>query len=409
MSTTSTGNVIAMPLKPAVIKGKRIESIDILRGTVMVIMAIDHVRDYFHSEAFLYSPTDLSRTTVPLFLARFVTHYCAPIFIFLAGVSAYLYGVKRSKKELSFFLFSRGIWLIVAELFIVTLLQTFNPQYPFFNLQVIWATGICMVVLSVLIHLNKRLILTIALLLITAHNFFDAIHVPGIGVPSFAWSVLHEPGDFRFGNFLFSVKYPVLPWIGIMALGYCLGSLYAPGYDAERRKNMLLFLGVISIILFMLLRLSNVYGDSAHWALQKTPTFSLLSFLNVTKYPPSFLYTLITLGPAFIFLSLAEKPLNRWTARIAVFGRVPLFYYLVHFFLIHLMAVAGAVFSGYNWQDMILSVRINASPALKGYGFNLATVYMVWAVLLIVLYPLCKRFDRFKRTNLAKYKWLSYL
>jgi hypothetical protein len=220
---------------------------------------------------------------------------------------------------------------------------------------------------------------------------------------------LHEPGDFRFGNFLFSVKYPVLPWIGIMALGYSLGNLYAPGYDAERRKNMLLFLGVISIVLFILLRLSNVYGDAGHWAIQKNFMLSLLSLLNVTKYPPSFLYTLITLGPALVFLSLAEKPLNRWTARVAVFGRVPLFYYLVHFFLIHLMAIAGAVFLGYRWQDMILSVRINASPELKGYGFNLVIAYVVWMVLLTVLYPLCKRFDRFKRANLAKYKWLSYL
>jgi len=375
----------------------------------MIIMAIDHVRDYFHSDAFLYSPTDLSRTTIPLFLTRFITHYCAPVFIFLAGVCAYLYGVKRSKKELSCFLFSRGVWLIVAELFIVTLFQTFNSRYPFFNLQVIWATGICMVVMSAIIHFDKRLILTLALLIIAGHNLFDAVHVPGIGVPSFAWSVLHEPGDFRFGNFLFSVKYPVLPWIGIMALGYYLGSLYAPDYDAERRKNMLLFLGVISIVLFILLRLSNVYGDAGHWAIQKNFMLSLLSLLNVTKYPPSFLYTLITLGPALIFLSLSEKPLNRWTARIAVFGRVPLFYYLVHFFLIHLMAIAGAVFLGYRWQDMILSVRINASPALKGYGFNLVIVYMVWVVLLTILYPLCKRFDRFKRANLAKYKWLSYL
>jgi uncharacterized membrane protein len=409
MSTTTMGNVMATPSPPAVVKGMRLQSIDVLRGTVMIIMAIDHVRDYFHSEAFLYSPTDLSRTTVPLFLTRFITHYCAPVFIFLAGVSAYLYGSKRSKKELSFFLFSRGVWLIAAELFIVTLFQTFNPHYPFFNLQVIWATGVCMVVLSAMIYLNKSIILTLALLLIAGHNLLDAVHVPGIGVPSFAWSVLHEPGDFRFGNFLFSVKYPVLPWIGIMALGYCLGSLYAYNYDAERRKNMLLFLGVITIILFILLRLSNVYGDAGHWAIQKNFMLSLLSFLNVTKYPPSFLYTLITLGPALIFLSLAEKPLNRCTAIVATFGRVPLFYYLVHFFLIHLMAIVGAVFLGYDWQDMILSVRINTSPALKGYGFNLPTVYMVWALLLIILYPLCKWFDRFKRANLTKYKWLSYL
>ncbi|WP_448702668.1 DUF1624 domain-containing protein [Mucilaginibacter sp. AW1-3] len=409
MSTTTMGNVIAMPEQPAVVKGKRLESIDVLRGTVMIIMAIDHVRDYFHADAFLYSPTDLSRTTTTLFLTRFITHYCAPVFIFLAGVSAYLYGIKRSKRELSLFLFSRGVWLILAELFVVTLLQTFNPHYPFFNLQVIWATGICMVVLSVMIYLDQRLILALSLLLIAGHNLLDAVHVPGTGVPSFAWSVLHEPGDFRFGEFLFSVKYPVLPWIGVMALGYCLGSLYAPVYDAERRKNMLLFLGVIAIILFMLLRLSNVYGDAAHWAMQKTLPLGLLSFLNVTKYPPSFLYILITLGPALIFLSVAEKPLNLITARIAIFGRVPLFYYLLHFFLIHLMAIVGAGFLGYAWQDMILSVRINASAALKGYGFTLATVYLVWAILLIILYPLCKWFDSYKRANLAKHRWLSYL
>jgi len=391
------------------VKSKRVESIDLLRGTVMIIMAIDHVRDYFHSGAFQFSPTDLSKTSVFLFFTRLITHYCAPVFVFLAGVSAHLYGVKRTRAELSFFLLTRGIWLALAEMGIITLEQTFNPGYPMFNLQVIWAIGISMIVLSALVYLDRRIILAIALLLVVGHNLLDTVHVPGDGLGAFLWSLCHEVGTFTFGPLTFFVHYPVIPWIGIMAAGYCLGHIYTPGFAREKRKTILLWLGFGSLAVFLLLRLSNVYGDASHWSVQKNTVFTFLSILNVTKYPPSLLYALMTLGPAFLFLAVSERPLNKLTSKIAVFGRVPMFYYIVHLFLIHLFAVAGAALSGYHASDMILTTRLNSSPELNGYGFNLATVYAVWAVLIVILYPICRWFDRYKRKYQGQKWWLSYL
>ncbi len=390
------------------IKTKRIESIDLLRGVVMIIMALDHVRDYFHASAFLFNPEDLTQTNVWLFFTRWITHFCAPVFVFLAGTSAYLYGDKRSKKQLSF-LFTRGLWLVFAELFIVTLEWTFNPSYPIFNLQVIWAIGISMIFLSLMIYMNKYLIFITGILLIAAHNLLDNVHVQGNGIASFSWALLHQPGYFSWGNFSFSVRYPLLPWIGVMAVGYVAGNLFIPTFNPKERKKNLLLSGVGAIMLFIILRAGNFYGDAAHWSLQKNALFTLLSFLNVTKYPPSLLYILMTLGPALICLSLFEKPLNSLTSKITVFGRVPMFYYLLHLFFIHTFAIVGAIISGYKWQDMILSTRVNASPQLKGYGFYLITVYIVWIGLAIILYPLCRWFDKYKRRNQATKWWLSYL
>jgi uncharacterized membrane protein len=233
--------------------------------------------------------------------------------------------------------------------------------------------------------------------------------VAGTGMNAFFWSFLHEPKDFVLGHFKVFVLYPVLPWIGILSLGYYLGGLYAPSYDTDKRRTILLSLGLGAMVLFVLLRSGNFYGDAAYWSSQKTTAFSLLSFLNVTKYPPSLLYTLMTLGPALFFLGLAEKPLNILTAKIAVYGRVPFFYYVVHLYLIHLFALIAAVASGYNASDMILTDKINRVPELKGYGFNLSTVYFVWIGLVLLLYPCCKWFDRYKKTHQAKQWWLSYL
>jgi uncharacterized membrane protein len=387
------------------LKGKRIESIDLLRGVVMIIMALDHVRNYFHHDAFVYSPTDLTQTSSVLFFTRFITHYCAPIFVFLAGISAYLYGTKRTKKELTYFLFTRGLWLVFAEFFIVGFGRTFNPLYPYLNLQVIWAIGISMIVLSALIYTKRELLLVMTILLIGAHNLLDPVHIS----QNFLWAVLHEPGDFVFGRINISVSYPVIPWIGVISLGYYLGRLYDPLYDPAKRKRTLLSLGFAAIALFFLLRVSNAYGDAAQWSIQTNAVFSLLSLMNVTKYPPSLLYVLVTLGPALIFLALAERPLTAITEKIAVFGRVPFFYYVLHIYFIHLLAMIFAVASGYHWTDMILTGRVNSAVKLKGYGFDLLSVYVVWAGLIFLLYPCCQWFDRYKRTHQSTKKWLSYL
>jgi uncharacterized membrane protein len=397
------------PMNLIAIKSKagRIESIDLLRGIVMIIMALDHARDYFHYDAFMYNPTDLLKTNVPLFFTRWITHYCAPVFVFLAGISAYLYGVKKTRKDLSFFLLTRGVWLILAEFFILSFFRTFNPSYTYINLQVIWVIGLSMIILSGMVYINNRIILIIAILFITTHNLLDAVHVQGNGLIAILWSIMHDVKRFTFGDFTFFIHYPLLPWLGIMALGYYYGSLYVAVYDTVKRKRILFLSGVGFVSLFIFLRFPNLYGDAAEWSLQKGSVYSFLSILNVSKYPPSLLYTLITLGPAMIFLAYAEKPLKAITGRIAVFGRVPMFYYLAHILLIHILAVIAALITGH--PDMIiLSNGVNDTPALKGYGFNLFMVYMVWTGLVLLLYPFCKWFDHYKRTHVVTQWWLSY-
>ena len=405
MSTT----VMAAPL--AAVKSRRIESIDLLRGTIMIIMALDHVRDYFHAYSYIYDPTDLQHTTAPIFLTRWITHFCAPVFMLLAGVSACLYGLKNGRKALSFFLFTRGLWLVIVELFIVTLEWTFNPHYPAFILQVIWAFGISMMILSLLIHLPRPVLLLLGIVLIAAHNTLDTVHVNGNTAPAFIWSVLHQPNfaGFHFGAFNPIVGYPVLPWIGIMTLGYCLGSLYASDIAPNHRKKTLRQLGIGAILLFIFLRWTNMYGDASLWSTQKNFLFTLFSFVNTTKYPPSLLYALMTLGPALLFLAYAEKPLNKFTSKLTVFGRVPMFYYLLHIPLIHGIAILAVMLSHHPAADMVnLSTWVTANAQLKGYGFSLWVVYLIWIAVTLLLYPLCLRFSEYKRAHQADKKWLSY-
>ncbi|TDX00613.1 DUF1624 domain-containing protein [Dinghuibacter silviterrae] len=388
-----------MTAKPA-----RIESIDLLRGIVMILMALDHVRDYFHFSAYQYNPLDLARTTAPIFLTRWITHFCAPIFMLLAGVSAHLYGLKRSKAELSRFLLTRGVWLIFLELFIVTVEWTFNPLFNFYILQVIWAFGVSMIVMAGLIRLPLWAILSVGIVLVAGHNTLDGIHVPGDGARAYLWSFLH---DQRFFDNV-AMGYPIIPWIGIMALGYALGSWYAPSFDAARRRRNLLYTGFAALLAFVLIRWTNVYGDPQGWSVQKTPLFTLLSFVNVTKYPPSLLYCLLTLGPALIFLAVSERPVGAFGQKILVFGRVPLFYYLVHIFVVHALAVIGAMICGYPWGDMtMIRSWVTNNASLRGYGFNLLTVYVIWIGVVLALYPLCRWYDAYKRGH--KKWWLSYM
>jgi uncharacterized membrane protein len=390
--------------------GKRVESIDLLRGIVMIIMALDHARDYFHQGAYVFDPTDLNQTSPFLFFTRWITHFCAPVFMFLAGVSAQLYGLKNGRRALSFFLLTRGLWLILAEMFIVTLGWTFNAHFTIYILQVIWAFGVSMIVLSALVYARKGVILAVGILLIAGHNLLDTVHVAGNGWPAFGWAFLHEQRPFTFGPIFIFMGYPILPWIGLIAIGYFLGSLYAPGQDPARRKKVLRSLGLGAIAAFLLLRAINIYGDPISWSVQRNAVFTLLSFLNVSKYPPSLLYVLMTMGPALLFLAFAEKPLNAVTGKIVIFGRVPMFFYLLHIYLLHGLAIIGVMVAGHPASDMtFLTNWVTANPQLKGYGFGLATVYWIWAGAIIILYPFCKWFARYKRSHQAEKKWLSYL
>ena len=391
-------------------KKKRIESIDLLRGIVLVIMALDHVRDYFHADQFLYDPTDMAQTNAPVFFTRWITHFCAPVFVFLAGTSAFLVGERKTKKELSSFLLKRGLWLMLLETIVINFAWSFNPSYPFFRLQVIWVLGLAMVILSVLIYLPPKIILVIGLLILFGHNLLDNIHATGNSLNDFLWGVLHERKRFTIGGRIIATGYPIISWMGIMSLGYCFGSLYKKGMDAAVRKKYMLILGGAAILLFLLLRGINMYGDMKPWSPQSSFLLTICSFLNVTKYPPSLLYSLMTLGPALIVLALLEKPLNRLETMIIRIGRVPLFFYILHLFLIHLLAMVAVVLSGRPWTDMISITNINAkdSPWLKGYGFSLAGTYLVWILVVALLYPLCKWYDNYKTNHKEKW-WLSYL
>jgi len=388
--------------------GGRIGSIDLLRGTVMIIMALDHTRDYFHRDAFLFSPTDLTQTNFILFFTRWITHFCAPVFVFLAGVSAYLSGAKKGKKELSIHLLTRGFVLVLMELLIIGLLRTFDPTYTYIHLQVIWAIGLCMIALSALIFLNQRLILMIGLLIIAGHNLLDRVH-GGNDPAGFFWAVLHEPKYFHLGHFIIYVHYPVLPWIGVMAAGYGIRKLFAPGVDRADRKKILLAYGFVAIGLFVILRSGNFYGDAAGWAVQQNFVFSLMSFFNVTKYPPSLLYLLMTIGPALIFLAIFEGTKHRIAEKIKIFGRVPMFYYMAHLLVIHFFAVIAAAVTGYGKYMIRLSNSVYYIPQLKGYGFSLATVYIIWIGLVILLFPVCRSFDIYKRAHQSAKRWLNYL
>jgi uncharacterized membrane protein len=414
MSATTTGAAapaaVTHPGIPRSVHTTRIESIDLLRGIVMIVMALDHARDYFNRSAYLFDPTDLQHTTVALFLTRWITHFCAPVFMLLSGISAWLYGRKNGRAAAAFFLLTRGLWLIVAELFIVTLGWTFNLHYGIFILQVIWAFGISMIVLSALIYARRGMLLAIALLLIGGHDLLDGIHVGGSGLPAILWSFLHAQAGFTAGPINFFVGYPILPWIGLITLGYWLGDLYNPECDPAQRRRLLRRLGLGAIALFILIRAFDGYGDPSPWSVQRNTVYTILSFINVSKYPPSLLYILMTIGPALLFLSAAEKPLSTLTRPLAVIGRVPMFYYLVHIYFLHALAVVAAAISGFSPAAMVnLTNWVTANPQLKGYGFGLGVVYAVWLGTVILLYPLCSWFDRYKRSHSAKQKWLSYL
>lgn len=387
----------------------RVQSIDLLRGIVMVIMVLDHARDYFHADAFLYDPLDLTRTSVPLYFTRWITHFCAPVFVFLAGTSAFMAGRRRGIPQLSRFLLTRGLWLVLLELTVVNFGWFFNLRIPFIGLQVIWAIGISMVALSLLVKLPVRAILAIGVILVFGHNLLDGVQAEGNTFTSVVWSLLHTPNFYQLdgGRSVF-IAYPLIPWVGTIALGYAFGVLYTDAFTTQHRKRILIYLGSGAILLFIAVRLINIYGDPAPWSPQSTPVYTLLSFLNTTKYPPSMLYLLMTLGPSILFLAFAEREPSKAARKIIIFGRVPMFYYLMHIYVLHIIALVAAVATGYPASAMIFDIWITMSGELAGYGFGLGTVYLIWAGVVVFLYPVCRMYERYKNAN-RQSVWLSYL
>ena len=384
----------------------RIQSIDLLKGLVMVIMALDHVRDYFHYSAFFFDATDPEQTTWPIFITRFITHFCAPAFSLLAGTSVFMIGKRKLPAELSSFLFKRGLWLVFVEIIIINFGWKFDINFTHIGLQTIWSLGISMIVLAGLIYLPKKIILAISIVIIFGHNLLDNIHFEG----SSLWSILHEYKQFEFiegHKVLFA--YSLLPWIAVMSLGYCFGSLYDSSFEVKKRKRILNNLGIGSLVLFLILIAINKYGNPVQWTNYGITSKTLMSIFDINKYPPSLLYLLITLGGTFLFLANAEKLKGKVVEFFCVFGRVPFFYYILHIYLIHLIAVFAAEFTGFGWQVMVsMPTFATRVEALKGYGFNLITVYVVWIIVILLLYPLCKKFDNYKQSHKEKW-WLSYL
>jgi len=391
---------------------KRIESIDIVRGIAMVIMALDHVRDYFHITANIDDPLNLDTTTPLLFFTRWITHFCAPIFVFLSGTSIYLQSLRKTKKELSAFLMKRGLWLIFVECVIVAFAWTFLPTLNVIPLGVIWSIGISMLLLSLIIHLPYKVILILGLVIVFGHNLLDIPEsTPGFEA-GFWWDLFHHgyfvPYQYADKHIILMV-YPFVAWTGVMLLGYCAGVFYTSAYTQEQRMKIIFRTGLVLICLFVVLRFINIYGDPHPWHLQKTSVLSFFSFMNVHKYPPSLLYLCITIGPALLLLSFVEKIKNRFTNIMLVFGRTAFFYYILHLYLIHLLAIISFFIKGHTVKEAIESVQnLPFLFVLPGVGWGLAVVYAVWAVLVISLYPLCKWYDNYKTNHKEKW-WLSYL
>lgn len=392
----------------AVQQKERIQAIDVLRGLVMVIMALDHVRDFFHISAVTDYPTNLATATPALFFTRWITHFCAPVFVFLSGASAYLTGLRRSKHELSLFLIKRGIWLIFAELVIISFALTFDPLFHTSILQVIWAIGWSMLLLGLLVKTSYHLIVIIGFIIFFGHNVSDFFIVPKQGAVGVITNVLLT-SPFMFytvGNHFFAVIYAILPWASVMFLGYGMGYFYTPAFNLYQRKKVLLYLGTGITFLFIVLRSINHYGDPNPWLPQKTTLFTFLSFINTTKYPPSLHYLCMTIGPSLIFLALIENSRSKLNRLFITYGRVPFLYYVLHFYLIHFICVLFFFLSGYSMKNIVdPNTPFFFRPAT--FGFSLWVVYGIWLFVITVLYWPCKWFYRYKRMH--NQWWLSYV
>jgi uncharacterized membrane protein len=383
------------------VKRARLESVDVVRGVIMIIMALDHTRDFFGQPG---SPTNLATTSIALFFTRWITHFCAPVFFLLTGTGAFLSLRKRTRPELSRFLFTRGLWLIFVELVLFRCLAVqFNFDYHITIINVLWALGWAMIVLSVLVHLPASVVTAFGVVMIATHNLLDSINSSNP-----LWSILHSPNIiFSTPNHTVFVAYPLIPWVGVTAAGYGLGQIYA--WKPARRQAFLLRLGIGLTAAFVVLRAINIYGDPSRWAPQRSTAFTVLSFLNTTKYPPSLLFLLMTLGPALLFLWAVDAHTPRFLQPALIIGKVPMFYFLLHFAFIHLLAViiCYARYGHIHW--MFESPDIGNFPITPppGWGLSLPFVYLLWAFVVIALYPICRWYAALKQRS--NNPWLSYL
>ncbi len=387
----------------------RITSIDLLRGIIVVIMALDHSRDFFHKEAFIDDPLNLATTTPFLYFTRWITHFCAPTFVFLSGVSAWLQSRRKTKKELSRLLITRGLWLIFLEVTVINFGIVADVHFGVTALQTIWSIGISMFLLGFIIWLPYPLVLATGLLIVFGHNSLDFAEAARKGNVPFMWHLLHVPGFFPlWSQHSLLILYPFLSWTGLMITGYCAGKIFTECEPAARNK-ILLYLGIAMLLFFALLRFTNIYGDSLHWSSQKNGLYTFLSFMNVQKYPPSLLYMCATIGPGLIFISLAGNVKNRFSKIMIVYGRVPMFYYILHFYTLTTIRILLYTAHGHAFSAGMQGIpNLPFKFLTPGEGYPLWVAYAIWLLVVMALYPLCKWYDKYKTAHPEK-RWLSYL
>ena len=391
---------------------RRLPAIDALRGLVMIVMALDHVRDFFSRDAMIFSPTDLARTTPGLFLTRWITHFCAPVFMLTAGMGAFLWWQRnRTRRQLSEFLLTRGLWLLALELVVMRVAYYFSLslEYPILLL-VLWSLGASMIALAALVWLPTRLLAVLSIAALALHNCLDGVQASQFGSAAPTWNILHQVGAFRVAGRLVIVGYPLAPWIALIAAGFCLGRVFL--MDPAVRRRILLLIGAGSTLAFVILRAANVYGDPAPWTTQRTAVYTLLSFLNCTKYPPSLDFLLMTLGPALLVLAYFDRVPFRATNPLLVLGRVPLFFFVLHFYAAHAAAsfMAWLRYGHAAFAFLFVPMPSMGGPSQlfpAGFGYDLWVVYIAWVLIVVGLYPLCRWFAQIKSRR--RDWWLSYL
>jgi uncharacterized membrane protein len=385
---------------------KRIASIDITRGIVMVIMALDHVRDLIHVDSITQSPTNLGTTTPILFFTRWITYLCAPTFVFLAGTSAYLSLQKSSDRSKSKrFLLKRGLYLILLEIIVVNFALFFDPGFHTILFEVIAAIGFGFIILGLFLNVSTKTLGILGLIILFGHNLFNLIPLTGNSTLKTVLSLFFNQTAIPFSNRVFVMAYPPVPWLGIMLVGFASGKFFE--WPVEKRQKLFMQFGIIAMGLFVALRFINLYGDPVKWSSQNTSVFTFLSFMNVTKYPPSLQFCLVTLGIMFFILAISERPRNKLSQIVSVYGKVPLFYFLVHFFLIHLLLLAILYLQGFSWTQMNFASGNFGRPKDIPSGVPLWEVYLIWIGVVILLYKPCLWFGKYKSSHTQW--WLKYI
>jgi len=385
---------------------KRQQSIDIVRGIVMIIMALDHVRDLMHVDSITQSPTDLATTTPLLFFTRWITHLCAPIFVFLAGTSVYLsLQNKNNIAEKRQHLLKRGFWLIVVEFTIVNFGLFFDIGFHTLLFEVIAAIGFGFIILGLLLKIRSKILGIIGLVIIFSHNLLPLISFSENSVLKAVLSPFFSPIVIPFSGRAFIMGYPPIPWLGIMLVGFATGKFFL--LAEEKRKKLFVKIGLSALSLFILVRFLNIYGDPVLWARQKDAVFTFLSFMNVTKYPPSLLFCLVTLGILSLLLAFAEQFQNGIKKVALVYGKVPLFYFVIHFYVIHIITLFMLILQGFNWSQLEFASGTFGRPKGVESGLPLWSIYFIWIFVVMILYKPCLWFGKYKEEN--QHWWLKYI